>query len=316
MGFTPINSIEEANAQLSQLWDQISLAKNKQVSLHGRTVTGGAPSYAPTDYVTKQELAAYTQNAYKLGTTTPKPIIPTGIKWVLSDTHAHRVNYPAGRYTNNVLYYETDRQIFYYNLKGTWTYADGVMKGATGALPGDLGTADAGFLFIDTTLFEVEEWNGTSWVVVIHGAASTVTSVTGTAGEITATNVGGAVTLSLPVGAWTVYGPTVTASAGTVTVSYTNCRYGQLGKWVAVRGRLVFTVSGAPAYILITLPVANFDNDDTLEASLYNNTTSFMEGASGLFGGTNQFVVYPINTTFLSTVSSYILGFGGIYEST
>jgi hypothetical protein len=79
MAFTPVDTIEAANTQLSQLWDQIQLLKNRQPSLHGRKITGGAPSYAPTDYVTRKELTAYTQNLYKLGTTTPKPIIPSGI---------------------------------------------------------------------------------------------------------------------------------------------------------------------------------------------------------------------------------------------
>lgn len=71
MGFTPISTVEEANAQLSQLWDQVQHQKNNNVNLHGRTVTGGAAGSKSTDYVTVNQLQSFIKQGYVPGTTTP-----------------------------------------------------------------------------------------------------------------------------------------------------------------------------------------------------------------------------------------------------
>ena len=200
---------------------------------------------------------------------------------LIEDTHANRSTYTASSYPINALYFETDRTVFYVNRAAGWTYLSGIMVGATAALPAGLGSADAGFLFVDSTLEILEQWSGAAWVTII---TSTPTSP-----------------------AWTGFSPTLTLSAGTATISANNCKYSQSGKRIFVRGHLTFTVSLAATYGTIALPVAALDNNQTLAVSLFVSST-VTPCACQFVTGARVFATLAITTT-------YDLFFEGVYES-
>ena len=89
---------------------------------------------------------------------------------ILFDNHANRGSYPPANYAAGTLFFEADRQIFYrvQYISGAyrWVLCTGAMPAATASRPSDLGIYDVGFLFIDTTLGNLEYWTGSAWVTV------------------------------------------------------------------------------------------------------------------------------------------------------
>ena len=92
---------------------------------------------------------------------------------VIQDSHANRINYPAGQYANGSMYWETDRTVMYMAFGGVWIYRWGMYSQALGYVPLDLGAADNGFLFEVTQgvgsvfYYHTFRWNGSapfSWV--------------------------------------------------------------------------------------------------------------------------------------------------------
>src|SRR5579864_8389654 len=95
----------------------------------------------------------------------------------LSGTHAQRLAlYPAANYPPGMLFFETDRDVFYVveliATVPTWAYAAGQMACMFGsvALPTDLGINDAGFLAWEDSLKHVYRWGGGGWVFADGGA--------------------------------------------------------------------------------------------------------------------------------------------------
>lgn len=137
------------------------------------------PNYAalpqPQDPVTQQgALISLNGVLYQFQGQTPQtgnwtPVASLGAK--LEDTHANRLaNFPASTYPIAILFYETDRTVFYEN-DGTfgssnWTYKLGTMRGtlAVDQRPSDLGANDAGFLFFGTDWHITYRWSGTTWI--------------------------------------------------------------------------------------------------------------------------------------------------------
>ena len=87
----------------------------------------------------------------------------------ISGTHQLRVkSYPAALQAAGTPYWETDRTVLYIvipeGVNGRkWRYVSGTFTGLTAARPTDLGTTDAGFRFLDTTLNRIQIWSGTAW---------------------------------------------------------------------------------------------------------------------------------------------------------
>jgi len=75
-------------------------------------------------------------------------------------SHAQRANLNAARYPNGSVFFESDRTVFYVIINGVWTYLTGSMATDQNDLPGDLGTADAGFLVYITDYNHQLTWNG------------------------------------------------------------------------------------------------------------------------------------------------------------
>lgn len=92
---------------------------------------------------------------------------------VIVGTHANRLTiYGAASGAVGAEYFEYDRTSTYVisNSTGTkrWVYAAGSMSGALATRPTDLGTADAGFMFTDTTTDNETEWlwDGAEWLTI------------------------------------------------------------------------------------------------------------------------------------------------------
>jgi hypothetical protein len=85
----------------------------------------------------------------------------------ISDTHANRVNYPAGNFVG-ARYYETDRKATYLSIytggNYVWVWVSGTMMSTSATLadvPGDLGANDAGFQFYNKHFLRLWIWNAT-----------------------------------------------------------------------------------------------------------------------------------------------------------
>lgn len=94
----------------------------------------------------------------------------------LSGTHAQRLaNFPAANYPPGMVFFETDRSVFYVVelivTVPTWVYAAGRMICAfsTTALPVDLALPDAGFLVWETTTKHQYIWSGAIWTFADEG---------------------------------------------------------------------------------------------------------------------------------------------------
>jgi hypothetical protein len=65
---------------------------------------------------------------------------------------------------------ETDRGVVYQvqtvRSQKTWVYVSGTMSAVVASRPADLGTNDAGFLFLATDTFQQFRWSGSAWVEV------------------------------------------------------------------------------------------------------------------------------------------------------
>lgn len=87
---------------------------------------------------------------------------------MIQDTHANRANYAADYYSK-FFYYETDRNVFYVSQQvsgvWTWVYSSGEMRGTLSPdqKPADLGTVDAGFIFVATDYLHKHRWTGSAW---------------------------------------------------------------------------------------------------------------------------------------------------------
>lgn len=92
--------------------------------------------------------------------------LQTAISTLITDTHANRVNYPAGNYPAGTQYYETDRAITYIvqDILGvlTWVYYNGIMLDVLANIP-TLGINDSGFNFHASDFAHIWAWDGTAW---------------------------------------------------------------------------------------------------------------------------------------------------------
>ena len=102
-------------------------------------------------------------------------------------THAVRVStYAAASGAIGAEFFETDRTSYYIISDSTgtkkWTFSSGSMSAALASRPTDLGTADAGFLFTDTTSDTETQyiWDGVEWLT-IGGYLQSVTDATNNA---------------------------------------------------------------------------------------------------------------------------------------
>ena len=188
----------------------------------------------------------------------------------------------AATYPLFTIYYQTDRTVFYMNTSGTFTYVSGVMVAATASRPTGLGASGTGFLFLDSTLNILERWSGSAWVTILTGF--------------------------IAPGAWTTYSPTLTPSAGTATISYSNCRYSKSGKDVVVRGHLTFTVSLTATNAVIELPATALDNDQTVTATLLSSVPASIVCPCYFNSGIEVIASLAASVT-------YDLYFQGAYES-
>ncbi len=83
---------------------------------------------------------------------------------VFAGTHAERLaSYPAAKYSDGTLFYETDRFVLYVDVSGVWNYAAGTSRSMQNALPADLGAADIGFLTWVTDYQHLLWWAGQGW---------------------------------------------------------------------------------------------------------------------------------------------------------
>lgn len=89
-------------------------------------------------------------------------LILAPVSATIEDAHANRANYAAASYPG-ILYYETDRKVFYLSVAGAWIYAGGQSAATQSALPADLGSDDAGFLCAVTDYAHLLQWSGTGW---------------------------------------------------------------------------------------------------------------------------------------------------------
>ena len=107
-------------------------------------------------------------------------------------------------------------------------------------------------------------------------------------------------------GPWTVYAPTPTYTAGTITVTATDCAFSQSGKDVNVRIHLTFTVGTdglTSSTIAIPLPVAPLTNGQNLATALWIDGTypALLTPAVGVFNGSDVILaMVPIVVTFMT----------------
>ncbi len=174
---------------------------------------------------TVQQLVAAAQKADSItsgggGSVIPGvPGVPTSGTSVTEGTHALRLASFTPASATGALYYETDRTVIYIALATlVWEYLAGVMVAVLGSRPADLGTTDAGFLFIDSATNTLYRWDGAAWVtqtisapgvvgITIDGGASTPT--TGSKGFF-------GVTFAGTITAWTLIGDAVGSAQITI----------------------------------------------------------------------------------------------------
>lgn len=81
----------------------------------------------------------------------------------ITDTHANRAAIPASNYASGSIYFETDRQIAYIAVSGTWFYFVGTLQANQADLPTDLGIDDTNLLVNVTDYAHLLIWTGTGW---------------------------------------------------------------------------------------------------------------------------------------------------------
>jgi len=103
---------------------------------------------------------------YTVSPNTPQlPYVQPG----LTGTHAQRLSlFPATNYPPGMLFWETDRTVFYIvklvSSVPTWVYAAGIMPVTQALLPNDLGVPDGGFLaLVSDYPGHLLLWNGITW---------------------------------------------------------------------------------------------------------------------------------------------------------
>jgi hypothetical protein len=184
---TPPN-LTTINSEIATLQQQVTALQAAITNLYNPNVTDltGAPQFAflpalptipsnnPTQgapYAQDGLAILFTPNANKPGSLyryAAKPYYQWSgpeLGGIQVDTHANRVaNYAAASY-KLTLFFESDRQILYESNGTNWIYAGGVMQAAVASKPADLGTHDAGFLFLATdTPVTLWRWTGSAWV--------------------------------------------------------------------------------------------------------------------------------------------------------
>lgn len=132
-----------------------------------------APAGGP--YAQPTSLFAINGVLYGYTTGPNTPLLPY-VSPVLSGTHAQRLStYPATNYPAGMLFYETDRDVFYIveilSTVATWIYASGQMycNFTLKPLPTDLSVNDIGFLAFEDTYAHGYYWNGTAFVFADGG---------------------------------------------------------------------------------------------------------------------------------------------------
>lgn len=85
------------------------------------------------------------------------------IAQIISGTHAQRIALTPATITQQTLYFETDRTVYYQLVNSAFIYTAGKMSSALANIPGDLGSNDAGFLFYATDYQHTYYWDGAVW---------------------------------------------------------------------------------------------------------------------------------------------------------
>lgn len=85
--------------------------------------------------------------------------IPT----IVQSTHANRATLTAGSYAQGSIYYETDRQLYYFSISNAWVYFAGILQVTQANIPTDLATPDTNLLINVTDFNHLLQWNGTGF---------------------------------------------------------------------------------------------------------------------------------------------------------
>jgi hypothetical protein len=120
--------VQQSFRELAQQLDQLTTGN---VDFAGRRIINAGAAQGGQDYVTKVQLDSALK-ALPASTSSGDPKGPT----VIVGTHAARVAHVPS--PEGLLFYETDRTVFYVVAGGAWLYATGIMRSA----PGDIEFSD------------------------------------------------------------------------------------------------------------------------------------------------------------------------------
>lgn len=95
-------------------------------------------------------------------TTEPGTWVAITAAGVIRNTAANMATYSAAAYPN-VLFYQTDRTVFYLSDGTNWIYAIGTYRATLASIP-TLGVNDIWFNFFVTDYYHTLRWNGTAWI--------------------------------------------------------------------------------------------------------------------------------------------------------
>lgn len=84
---------------------------------------------------------------------------------IIQDTHANRASYSPTAYPAGVLYFETDRMLFYRDTGSAWVFATGIYENVFTNRPTSLGANDANLRFYATDQSITYRWTGTVWII-------------------------------------------------------------------------------------------------------------------------------------------------------
>jgi hypothetical protein len=175
------------NRALRYAWDQIDRLSGRRgniplgndLDLGGHRAINAADPTDTADLVTKKYGDANygpkpIQQALLLPGSDPLiqgPSLGAGSPIFLEGTHAVRP--AAASYGVGSVYFETDRTVNYLNVLNSsavqiWQYNSGGYSAAIASIPGDLGTNDKGFRFVDTSAVNQTEyfWTDSAWVTI------------------------------------------------------------------------------------------------------------------------------------------------------
>lgn len=175
----PAEATPQVQAAFRDVWAKVTpWVGAGNIDLHQRRFLNAGRAVGDFDFITKQDLVEAIAGL-STGTSTAARIK----ELLIFDTHANRANYAPEAYADR-LYVEGDRLAVYGStiVAGvrTWKHLTSYMVGSSAGRPGDLGTYDEGFSFvqIDATAGDVVwQWSGALWHFVsgmLRGALSAI----------------------------------------------------------------------------------------------------------------------------------------------